>query len=247
MLNTLKRYWPLWLAVALLLIVAYLPARLLQFGLPPTVQLDGVTGTVWHGRAARASINNRGQVFMLGGLDWQLRPWSLLVAQPTAEVRSRWGAQQIDTLVATNWRGDLLLSDLSAAVGIDWTRQMLPLYVEGLVRGTFARLEVRGGKLWVADGQLVWERAAWAARAGSLPLGAYAIELSGDNGNIRGEVVTISGGLQASGQVSLNASNYMVNLRLSGPAMQNDGLRQSMALFAVPEDDGYVVDLSGSL
>ncbi len=247
MLNTVKRYWPLWLAIGLLLVVTYLPARLLPILLPPTVQLDGVTGTLWHGRAARASVNTNGQVFMLGGLDWQLRPWSLLVAQPTAQVSSRWGAQEIDALVGTNWRGDIVLSDLSAAVDIAWTRQMLPLYVEGLVRMAFSRLEVRGGSLWAADGQLVWERAAWAARAGSLPLGAYAVELAGDDGNVRGEVVTINGGLQVSGEVGLTANDYVVNLRLSGPAMQNDGLRQSMALFAVPEGDGYIVDLRGSL
>lgn len=243
----LKRYWLLWATLGLLLAVAYLPARLALAVLPAELQLSGVTGTIWHGRAARAMVSLSGEVLMLGGLDWQLQPTSLLRFRPTAEVSAQWGGQQLDGEVGVDWRGELVLEDVAATMDIGWARRALPLFVEGRLRADVARAVIAGDGLKAVQGNIVWERAAWAARAGSLPLGTYVIELAGEEGRVVGDVSTLSGGMQATGRVALDGPDYEVSVRLEGPALNNEGLRQAMVLFAVPDGDAYAVDLRGRL
>jgi hypothetical protein len=107
--------------------------------------------------------------------------------------------------------------------------------------------EIRDQQLASARGRLVWERAAWAARAGSLPLGSFAVDISPVEGGVAGTVLTLSGGLNAEGDVRVLGEQYSVDVSLSGPAMDNEGLRQAMALFAVPDGNRYRVTLSGRL
>lgn len=243
----LRRWWLLWLVVFMLLVVAYLPARLITWVLPPSISLEGVSGTLWSGSASRAAVIVDRGVIMLGQLDWQWRPFALFTADFAADVTSTWGSQTFVGQISTNWRGELSIHESSLVVDVDWIRNLLPLYVQGRLQADFKRLEFRDRQLQAADGRIVWSNAAWAARAGSLPLGSYVVEVAGVGSVIDGRVLTLSGGLQAGGELALENDKYRVDVHLSGPALSNEGLRQSIALFAVPDGPNYRIQLNGSL
>ena len=64
-------------AAFLVCLVAMLPANQLTRRLPAGIQMGGVGGTVWWGRARSLVVNGRA----LGGLRWSCRPWPLLILE----------------------------------------------------------------------------------------------------------------------------------------------------------------------
>ena len=64
-------------AAFLVCLVAMLPANQLARRLPAGIEVGGVGGTVWSGRARSLAVNGRA----LGGLQWSCRPWPLLVLE----------------------------------------------------------------------------------------------------------------------------------------------------------------------
>lgn len=247
MLAFLRRWSALWVALLLALVVVYAPARLIGWFVPASVSLEGLGGSLWQGRAARAAVAVNDNVLMLGQLSWRLRPLSLLKLQPAADISSDWGQQTFTARVATDPGGALILQDVEASTDVGWVRNLIPLYVEGRVRANFSTLIFRDQAVEAVAGRVVWEGAAWAARAGSLPLGTYVLDLEGEDGAIDGEVLTLNGGLAVAGDVALSGRDYRIAITLNGPAMRDEGLQQATALFAIPDGDKYRVDLSGSL
>jgi general secretion pathway protein N len=64
-------------AAFLVCLVAMVPANQLASRLPTGVELGGVGGTVWSGRARSLAVNGR----PIGALQWSCRPWPLLVLE----------------------------------------------------------------------------------------------------------------------------------------------------------------------
>ena len=64
-------------AAFLVCLVAMMPAQQLASRLPAGVELGGVDGTIWSGKARSLAVNGR----PLGALDWSCRPWPLLVLE----------------------------------------------------------------------------------------------------------------------------------------------------------------------
>ena len=72
-----RPYWPLiviGLAAVLAVVVAALPASIITHFLPPMVQAEDFSGSLWHGSAGRINVNAR----PAGALEWRLHPASLL-------------------------------------------------------------------------------------------------------------------------------------------------------------------------
>ncbi|MEE4203558.1 MAG: type II secretion system protein N [Halieaceae bacterium] len=247
MLSFLRRWSAVWVAVFLVLVVLYAPARLVGWLIPQSVSLEGLGGTLWRGHAARAAIAVDGNVLMLGELNWRLRPLSLLQLRPAVDLSSVWGQQSLTTRLATTPGGTILLKDLEAVVDVGWVRNLVPLFVEGRVRANFSEITLSDDVVESANGRVVWESAAWAARAGSLPLGTYVLDLEGNDGAINGKLLTLNGGLAVAGDISLTGRDYSIAVTLDGPAMEDEGLQQATALFAIPDGNAYSVDLRGRL
>lgn len=64
-------------AAFLLFMVAFLPASLLLRLVPPEIELRGVQGSVWRGRATEVALRGR----PLGALRWSNRPWRLALLE----------------------------------------------------------------------------------------------------------------------------------------------------------------------
>lgn len=101
---------------AAVVVAAALPASLAMRALPPSIQADDFSGTLWHGSAGRLTIGGRDA----GALEWHLHPASLLRLAVVADVH--WvkggfvGDGRIDAsrgaIIATQVHGDGPLEDL---------------------------------------------------------------------------------------------------------------------------------------
>ena len=169
---------PLWLLLALLwLAPAQLLPALLRAPLPQ-LQLSGVAGSFWHGRAASAQWRHSEQLFALGAIEWRLSPWSLLRLQPRLDVSADYGEQFVAASATLSPLGALSLQTLRAALPAASLRALSPLPVDGVVTLQLSQLSLRRGVVEALSGELQWQRAAWQWQQRWLPLGDYRCELS---------------------------------------------------------------------
>lgn len=233
--------------VVIVWLVAQAPARVIGSVLGPAVYARGSSGTIWHGSYARVVIPMEQHDLALGRVGWSLDPWSVLRLSPEIDVVTQWGAQRIEMTLEAHLSGEVAISDLSARIDTTWVKNIIPLYVSGQLAVDADHLVWRDGAIDSAQARVVWENAAWAAYAGHVPLGTYVLDLSGASGQLVGTAGTLSGPLIVEGSVSLTERAYQVNMSLSGPALNNSGLRDALTLLAVPAGDEWQIALSGTL
>lgn len=236
-------------AVFLVLFVALAPARLLGFLVPADqLTLSGYTGTLWRGSASRATVAMPGGWMHLGRVQWQLRPWSLLLLSPRVNVDARWGSQLA--------RGDVIVRGGEAfgfrafevLVDAALIRQLAPLALDGMLRAEFEHLEIDAGSPLSASGRAVWQGAAWLSPAGRKLLGDYALTLEQADGQaLAGEVITLAGPVTAAGRVELDGRAFAIDLDIGSEGAMDPGLQQALSLMAQPVSSGYKLVLNGEL
>lgn len=239
-------------ALALLLFVTLVvsaPARLLHFFVPDEmVVLRGLTGTVWDGAASGVLVHLPQGYFHLGAVHWSLRPLSLLTLAPHLTVRSEWGRQTLDAEVIVHSAQDIDVFNLEAQLAANVLRRFAPVVVEGLFSLQAELLQVRDGMPNGGEGRLVWQNAGWNSPRGLVPLGTYALDFQQpENEALQGQVLTLSGPLQASGTLQLQQRHYEVDVLLHSEVELDAQVQQMLSLIAQPEDAGYRLNLAGDL
>ena len=237
------------LAVCFLVsLVASAPARLLAMVLPEEqVYMQGYKGTLWRGSAARCMLRTGEGVLHLGAVEWRLRPLSLLLFAPRLELASSWGSQRIATEVRLLGAGDLDLYQLEANIAADLLRQFVPVGLVGRLSAQLESLSIRDGLPVTGVGRLMWEKGGWVSPGGPKPLGTYALDLlAGQEDRLLGDIVTVTGRVEASGTAQLQGRDYSVNILVGGQRLDRE-LRQALSLVAQPEAEGYRIKLDGQL
>jgi len=240
-----------WAAVLALLLVVSLftsaPARLLYRVVPADqLLLQGLTGTVWRGSASSVSLRLPQGYLQLGAVQWSLRPLSLLLLAPHLDVRSEWGSQTLSGELILRGQSNLEVRNLEARVDANLLGRFAPLAVDGTLGLQVQGLQLRNGLPYSADGRLVWQGALWRSPRGPVPLGDYALDFHEPAGEaLVGQVITLSGPLQASGAMELAGRHYQVDILLSGEEVMDEQLRQMLSLIAAPEDTGYRISVAG--
>ncbi|MEM9256865.1 MAG: type II secretion system protein N [Pseudomonadota bacterium] len=239
--------WGALLALVLLVgLVAVAPARLIGLVAPSNqIVLQGFSGTIWQGSAAQCLLRLPNGALHLGRVSWSLKPLSLVLLAPHVELTSAWGNQVIAGQVILRGSRDLEMRDLDARFDADLVRQFAPLALDGSLSVQLQQLTLENGLPTESAGRVVWQQAAWRSPQGLVPLGSYALEVQQPkNEPLLGEVVTLSGPLQASGTIGLTGRRYDIDLLLSDENGFAAGLRQALSLIANPEGDAWRVILS---
>ena len=233
----------------LLVLVATAPARLMALVLPAEqVVLQGLSGSLWQGRAARCLLQLPGGYLHLGGVQWSLSPLSLLTLAPRLTVQSQWGAQGIAGEVTLRGDKDLYLEDVDAALPAELLRQFLPVELAGTLSLQAQSLRIEGGLPTAAQGRLVWQGAGWRAGQALRPLGSYVLEVQQPPGQpLSGQVLTLAGDVQAGGSVRLTGRDYLIDVVLAGPGLADPQLQQALQLVATPREDDYHLLLRGEI
>ena len=243
----------LWIGVAaalvlLIILVATAPARVIAPFLPgDQLVLQGVSGSLWRGRSSRALVAVQGGHLHLGRVSWSLSPLSLLSLGPRIAVESQWGEQRIEAELVYRSPRSMELTDVDAVLSAALVRQFVPLELSGSFSLLLPHLVVEDGMPLEGAGRVVWQNGGWVSPQGRRPLGSYAMDFEQLAGSaLLGEVVTLSGELQASGTVSLDGRDYAVDILLGGRGLEDPQLQQALQLVAVPDGDRFRVKMSGS-
>ena len=240
------------LVLALLLLISLVlsaPARLVGLVLPgEQIVMQGFNGTLWRGFASRCLLRTESGMLHLGAVSWELGPLSLLTLSPRLTLDARWGRQRISGAVVLRGDRDVDLHQFEATVAADLVRQFAPIALGGSISASFTRLVVRDGMPLAGEGRLVWQDGAWSSPTGQLTLGSYAVEwLDVGDGQLRGDVITLAGPVEATGEVALEGGAYRVDVLIEGERELDPRIGQALALIAAPENGGFRLQLDGEL
>jgi hypothetical protein len=237
------------LGLVLLLLVVTAPARLLGYVVPAqALLLSGFDGSVWSGGVASAAVPMADGVLQLGEVKWQLRPWSLLLLSPRAQLSGRWGAQQFDARVSVGPGGAITLSAVTVSIPAAIAQHWFPVQLRGNVALQTEHLVFEDRRPLAGDGRLVWQQAGWSADGASHRLGDYVIEFEVvAAGEVLGNITTLAGPIEVTGTANLYPERYTVDARLSSSAGFSPGLRNALSLFATPTDGSFQITLDTPL
>ncbi|MEM8563124.1 MAG: type II secretion system protein N [Pseudomonadota bacterium] len=210
--------------------------------------MQGFTGSVWRGEASRCMLNTPAGMLHLGAVRWRLNPFSLLLLSPKLRLESNWGNQKVSGDVTLRGSQDVDLRNLEAVVSAGLVRQFAPIELAGQVQVQADTLSLRDGLPVSGEGRIVWMNAAWLSPTGPMALGSYALDFSQDPaGFISGDVITLSGNVNAEGIATLDGNAYSVDITLTSEAGMDSRLRQALSLMARPVPNGFQVSLNGDL
>jgi hypothetical protein len=230
-------------------LLATVPARVLGWLLPAEqISMQGFSGTVWNGEASRCLVKTPAGYLHLGVVSWRLQPLSLLLFAPHISLKSVWGGQTLDAELI--WRGadELELRELEANIPAGLLRQFVPVSLAGLFSVQLGHLHLRDGVPVEGNGRLVWQQGAWDAPGGPVGLGSYALDFSQQSGAaLIGDVITLSGPVDAEGVVQLQDRTYNIDISVQSPGGLDPRLQQALSLMAKPVGRGYRMQLDGDL
>lgn len=199
------------------------------------VVLEGISGSVWNGRAERWIVRG----VALGSLRWQLAPGALLrgnlsgtLAADGDQVNGKlafFGIDQRWTLSQIEGRFPALL--LAPALDIPGVR------LGGTVLLSFPQVQLVDGRLIGADGSARWQPLeVIGTRPLSLPGLRFDVR-SRDGVGIDATVADLGGPLSISGELRSDGVDFSADIALRAREPSDD-LRQALALVGQPQADG---------
>lgn len=190
----------------LLALVLRLPAAQAWqwFGEDLPVQLEGLSGTLWDGRAAR--LHYQGETFH--DARWQFLPAHLLSARATVDIALRAEEGRIQGRLTSGLRRDLHLQDLrldlpAAQVLRLAGQDALPVDVDGRLDAFLERVRLEAdGSLREIRGLLNWIDGSFSL-GDPISLGSYALRIDGDRDRLQGQLQDVDAVLRLEGEVVL--------------------------------------------
>ena len=225
--------WPIVLLVAVAigaLVLWMLPASLITRFLPPQIQAEDLSGSIWHGSSGRISLASR----PIGALEWHLHPLSLLALGVAADVHWVKGASVIDGDVALdrhgfsarNLHGGGPLEDLrDFGIAPGWSGN-IKLDLQQ-VKGSLQSLESAAGTVEVSA-------LASTSIAKGADLGGYLLTLAPNAGNpdsLDGTIKDTGGPLDAQAEIhyTLSAHSALLSGTVKERAAASPALREELA------------------
>ncbi len=236
-------YGALLAAVYLVSLLALLPARAAwpliepRLDLPVALEVAGLSGSAWKGRADDVRLNGR----PLGALEWRWRPSALLGARLGFQLVWSEGPDRLDLALGLR-PGSLQANDIRGHVAADRLQRLfdLPLLLDGTFELDVAELGYAGD----AGFRNLQGTLAWHDAAGGLPrpmtLGHYRLELQDDDGRLLARVASgPESALEALGFADWHpVSGYRVELDLRAGAGAAPGLINALDTLGPRQPDG---------
>lgn len=219
-------------------LVAMIPARQLAGRLPPGIEMLGVGGTIWSGRASRLSVNGT----PLGALQWSCRPWRILVLEWSCRVNLQPPGGGIEADLAGGLDGEVRASGITGQIPIS--------AFEGIAtpRGWSGRLELDVQRLRIVErrpteavGQL-FVRSLKAPGARGELLGDF--ELTVGEGAVGTETLTgrlrdLGGPLRVRGTIELRRDgSYLLSGEVAPGPGAGPAIFDTLAFLGPPDDLG---------
>ena len=208
-LKSYKKLWiPLGIVLFLVFVITSIPAIWGAYVLTrgTGLAMNGVTGTLWNGRASLVSVRNGPQEISLGQLNWTLSPLSLLTLSPCAQVTTNMPMQQFEGEVCSSLSGVLKVRKADISLPAALMQSKVPVPIQGQFSTHIDELELRGNVLLKLKGNLTWNGAMVNTGSRWLDVGSFGAELS-DNGNngVSAKLFQLAGPVDVNLQIELAA------------------------------------------
>lgn len=244
------RYLAAGVGAYLLILLVTIPADRASHLLEEKVaglSLQGVTGTIFSGQAARVVIQDLG----LGSVNWSLRPWALLLGRLEYRIKVRDATLQGDGAVGLGLGGVVFVHDLAAELQPDLlVNYFAPDAVKttGQVSLVIDSLELSDGFPRELAGVVSWADARILEPV-DLSLGQVEMVLSHTEEELVGNLGNTSGATAVSGDLSLAPSGqYHINLLLTPGDATAPDIMELLTSFGQPKPGGaYLITDSGQL
>ncbi len=215
-------------------------------GRAPQVQLSGVGGTLWSGRASQLRVD----AVTLGDVRWRWHPFALLAGRLEYGLSGRWGESPVMLSAGKGLFGGAYLSDVSvAAPARNWIGALhLPAEASGELTLALDRVRfTQGGAIPALRGTARWAPAVLAAPV-ALELGRVDLELTPDGDLTRGKVTAQGGVLRVDGNLELDPSGeYRLDAAMTPTGQISDDIRAGLDAVAEFHDGRYRLDWKDSL
>jgi general secretion pathway protein N len=232
-------------------VLVSLPARFATALLPADlVQMSGVSGTLWNGRARIVRVAGN----QLTSTRWTLQPWQLALGRLAMSLHTEWLGIAASGNVAVGLTGAITARD------VEMFGPLGPLTRRMNIPQSGGELAVQFDKLAIKD---AWPRSAvGSVRIGNLPLniigvaagpvGTYEVSFTAadvpDDGRFVGELRDLGGPLQLGGEIAFSPPrNYELNALIKATPGAPPDLVRGLALLGPADAQGrHELVMSGS-
>ena len=235
------------LLVFLMLLVIYLPASQVigRITLPPQIQVYGITGTLWNGKAQQVDFNQ----LPVSQVRWEINPLPLLWGRLSLEVT---GGNARDPQ-AISFSGPVSMSlfqpdnvrasDFELYLPVDSVLAKVPLPLPVNASGRF-KAHIRTlnyeSRCEALDGRGNWLNAAVAGTQGPIDFGTYTATLSCKDGNFAIQVAEPNMlGLSMEAEVGAQFDQFAVKGQFKPDDTLPAEVHQAARLFGQPDRQGY--------
>ncbi len=248
-----KRYFILSAILAyLVFLIALVPAApvlALVQNYVPAFSVQGVSGSLWTGKAATISINHQ---HTLTSNSWQFNGWRLFLGELSLDLTSQYQQRLLSTELALQLSGQLTARDIKASISAATLAQLaqLPLAeLGGEISLQFERLVWKASQVPRAIGILRWHNASITV-AETADLGNVSIVLTeGVAQPVLARISNQGGQIKLDGEANVGEDGeYHAQLTMLPNSDASANIRNSLGMIAKPKPGGrYQIDHSGNL
>ena len=192
----------LWIT-ALILFFIYIVVRNIpaQWGLAlanAPLQLSGISGTVWNGKAETAVLPLDDDSYALGSLQWRLSPISLLTAKPCIDVQTKLDDQMLSGSACVGLDGALQLDNAQISVPAKVAEIIAPIVeVDGEIMLHVESLQLSNNQIHNLRASGSWNAARFYNSTSWVGLGTLGFDLTEDgSGGVNAKILDVDGPLQ---------------------------------------------------
>ena len=211
------------------------------------VYLEGLSGSVWSGKAVQAYVAGQ----PIQKIRWQLKPLKMLIGDAELAMNFTMKDGYGKGVLGYNLFGSLYAHNLEAWLPMGW---VLPMFNLGALKpgGALAinlkQIQVKDHTVATALGSLVWQDAEITILK-PMPLGSLKVELEPTNEGIKGVLSDMGGALQVEGLVNLDQKGkYELSAEVAVRDPKQQDLKNALNSLGRPDRSGKVkIHQSGDL
>lgn len=235
----------------LVLLIITIPANTVMalFDDDSPVIIQGISGTLWRGKAYNILINN---TIKLSNTEWSVTAWKILTGRIALQIDTQYNKNNISGEIGASFLGRIFINELTAKIGAADVAELaaIPLaQLDGLISLDIEHAEWKQGESPLASGRVIWENATVTV-TDTASLGKITITLGeSEQQQLSADIQNQGGDIKISGSAGLLAeANYTVDIKLLPTASANNNIKQSLGLFAQKQNNGeYLLKKTGSL
>lgn len=239
-------------------VVARAPASWLSYAVSSqtnVVYLQGVSGTVWRGKAVSGQVNVNGKWLDLGTLDWTLRALPLFTGKLCGTLQTDYPRQSIQGGFCAS-SGSIEGQGIDISAPLELAKVFAPIFLTGQLTANIQELNLDGQSVQRLAGQITIRDGGYV-QGQQYAIGSIAAELSEDGqGGVNGQVFDIQSPLSVDLALNYNPilrPDDLIGVELKGtiseseqlPDQVSEHLQQVMPLLGEQVESGvYKIDFA---